>query len=382
MRMVFYVDLLRFPPFQGKRERVCICCGCIRGKWVISPLRDQSAWEAYILDSLTQLTFGAALGEAVLGPRVGRKAMLWGAVLGTLPDLDILIPLGGPVDDFVYHRGFSHSLFLLALLSPVFAWLITRIHPATRKYFKRWLFMTFLVLETSVLLDFLTVYGTQIFWPFYSTPVAWPVFFIIDPFFTLPFLMGVLAALVLTRKKNLGNRLNSIGLVLSMVYMVWAFGAKGYVDHKVKDKLARQNVPYSQLLSSPAPFNTLLWRFVGIDRDRYFEIYYSIFDGDAPLSISHFPRNIERIRGLENHPPVAKLRWFTRGFYAVDIEGEDIVVIDLRMGSEPDYVFRFKVAEAADPHPIPVKDQQLETIQDWGQLIWIWKRIWTAEPVL
>jgi len=67
------------------------------------------------LDSVTQLTFGAALGEAVLGPKVGRKAMLWGAVLGTLPDLDIFIPLGGPVDDFVYHRGFSHSLILLAL---------------------------------------------------------------------------------------------------------------------------------------------------------------------------------------------------------------------------------------------------------------------------
>ena len=81
------------------------------------------------MDSLTQLTFGAACGEAILGKKVGRKAIAWGAVLGTLPDLDVFIPLGSPVDDFVSHRGFSHSLFLLTLLTPLITWMITRIHP-------------------------------------------------------------------------------------------------------------------------------------------------------------------------------------------------------------------------------------------------------------
>lgn len=334
------------------------------------------------MDSVTQLTFGAALGEAVLGPKVGRKAMFWGAVLGTLPDLDIFIPLGGPVNDFVYHRGFSHSLFLLALLSPILAWLIVRVHPSTKVYFNRWLLLAFLVLETSVLLDFLTVYGTQILWPFYPTPLAWPIFFIIDPLFTLPFLFGCLAALVLTRKTSLGHRLNTIGLVLSMVYLIWAFGAREFVEQRVKDKLARQNVPYSQLISSPAPFTTFLWRFVGIHHNRYFEAYFSIFDGDAPLFINHYPRNLELIRGLEEHPPVAKLRWFTRGYYALAKEGDGIVMTDLRMGSEPDYVFSFKVAQTANPHPLPVKDEKLKTRRDWQQLIWIWKRIWTPMTVV
>ena len=48
------------------------------------------------MDSLTQLTFGAACGEAILGKKVGRKALIWGAILGTLPDLDVFIPLGSP----------------------------------------------------------------------------------------------------------------------------------------------------------------------------------------------------------------------------------------------------------------------------------------------
>ena len=154
------------------------------------------------------------------------------------------------------------------------------------------------------------------------------------------------------------------------------------MEQRVKHKLALQDVPYGQLISTPAPFSTFLWRFVGIDQDRYFETYFSIFDGDAPLSIGHFPRNLELIRGLEEHPPVAKLRWFTRGYYALSMEGEGVVVTDLRMGSEPDYVFRFKVAEAANPHPLPVKDEKLGTRRDWRQLILIWKRIWTPMPVV
>ena len=111
------------------------------------------------MNSLTQLTFGAACGEFVLGRKVGRKALVWGAVLGTLPDLDVFIPLGGPVNDFVYHRGFSHSLIVLALLSPLVAWLISIVHPDTKRYYPKWALLSFLVLEASVFLDFLTVYG-------------------------------------------------------------------------------------------------------------------------------------------------------------------------------------------------------------------------------
>lgn len=333
------------------------------------------------MDSLTQLTFGAACGEAVLGPKVGRKALFWGAFLGTLPDLDVFIPLGGPVNDFVYHRGFSHSLFLLALLSPLMAWGITRIHPATRKYWKGWLLLCILVLETSVLLDFFTVYGTQVLWPFDTTPLAWPILFIVDPLVTLPVLLGVLAALVLTRSSTLGHRLNSVGLAFSVAYLVWAFSARELVEHRVQDKLARQGVSYSRFLASPAAFTTLLWRIVGVDEDRYFEAYLSLLDKEAPLLVDRYPRNLELLQGLEGHPPVVKLRWFTRGYYAFSKEGGYIAMTDLRMGSEPHYVFRFKVARVENAHPIPVRDERLKSRLDWRQLVWIWHRIWEPVPV-
>ena len=333
------------------------------------------------MDSLTQLTFGAACGEAVLGKKIGRKGLVWGAILGTLPDLDVFIPLGGPVNDFVYHRGFSHSLILLALLSPIIAWLIVNVHPDTKRYYRRWVLLCFLVLEAGVLLDLLTIYGTQIFWPFDTTPMAVPILFIIDPLFTLPMLSGVLAALVLKRSSTLGQRLNMIGLVLSLAYLVWAFSAAEFVERRVTEKLSRQGVSYSQFISTPAPFTTLLWRVVGIDKDRYFEAYFSLFDRQTPLFVDFYPRNLALMAGIEGHPPIVKLKRFTRGYYAFSTVGEYVAMTDLRMGSEPNYVFRFKVARLNESHPTPIADERLKTTQDWRGLAWLWARIWNSMPL-
>ena len=63
------------------------------------------------MDTVTQAVLGAAVGEATLGRRVGGKAPLWGAMLGTLPDLDVLYPFADPVTAFTWHRGPSHSIF-------------------------------------------------------------------------------------------------------------------------------------------------------------------------------------------------------------------------------------------------------------------------------
>ncbi|MGD9024526.1 MAG: metal-dependent hydrolase, partial [Desulfobacterales bacterium] len=257
---------------------------------------------------------------------------------------------------------------------------IANVHPDTKRYYRRWVLLCFLVLEASVLLDLLTIYGTQIFWPLDTTPMAVPILFIIDPLFTLPILLGVLAALVLKRSSTLGHRLNMVGLVLSLAYLVWAFSAAEFVERRVTEKLARQGVSYSQFISSPAPFNTLLWRVVGIDKDRYFETYFSLFDRKTPLFVDFYPRNLALMAGIEEHPPIVKLKRFTRGYYAFSTVGEYVAMTDLRMGSEPNYVFRFKVARLNDSHPTPIDDERLKTTQDWRRLAWVWARIWNSTP--
>ncbi len=90
------------------------------------------------MDSLTQVVLGSAVGYAVLGNKIGRKAALWGAALGTLPDLDVFIPYGGPVEAFTYHPGFSHSFIVHLLISPLIVWLILKIHSGMQIHKARW----------------------------------------------------------------------------------------------------------------------------------------------------------------------------------------------------------------------------------------------------
>ncbi len=330
------------------------------------------------MDSLTQVAFGAAVAEATIGRKVGNKAILWGAIAGTLPDLDVFVPLGDAVRDFTYHRSATHSLFVLALAAPLLAWLITKIHPATREHRGRWTLAMLLVLLSHPLLDAFTAYGTQILWPFSETPVAWSTIFIIDPLYTLPLLIGVVAALVMTRETDRGHRVARLGLIASAAYLAWTVAAKLVVEARIESALERQGISYERIFTVPAPFNSLLWRAVVRDADGYYEAYYSVFDGAVDPPLEYFPSDEALLVGLEEHWPVARLQWFSKGFYSVRLVGDAIVISDLRMGVEPNYVFRFKVAELGNPHPLPVIPEQLAPVRDWDLLPRVWQRIWDS----
>lgn len=93
------------------------------------------------MDSVTQIALGAAMGQAVLGHKVGYRAAVWGGICATIPDLDVFVSMGSAVADFTYHRSFSHSLITLTLLSPILAWLINRYHRQYDGVQKQWFFL-------------------------------------------------------------------------------------------------------------------------------------------------------------------------------------------------------------------------------------------------
>ncbi len=331
------------------------------------------------MDSVTQMVLGAAVAEATIGRKIGNRAILWGAVAGTMPDLDVFVPLGDVVKDFTYHRSASHSLFVLALLTPLLVWLITRIHADTRELRKRWTLTIYLVFATHVLLDSLTAYGTQIFWPIVNTPVSLSSVFIIDPSYTLPLLIGVITALVMTRDSDRGHLVNRFGLIASTAYLGWTLVAKVIVDRNFEDALGDQDISYQKIFSTPAPFNTLLWRAVVRDEGGYYEGYYSLLDDSNDIRFSYYPSQEALLTEIADHWPVQRLQWFSRGFYAVSERQGDIVISDLRMGLEPSYVFQFKVGEISNPHPKPVVAEQIRAERDLGVLQLVWNRIWDQD---
>ena len=291
------------------------------------------------MDSITQAALGGALGGAVLGRRFGRGAVIAGALLGTLPDMDVLIDYGDAVANFSQHRGFSHSLLVLAPLAVVLAALLSRWQHSVS--FRRWLTFTGAILITHPLLDAFTTYGTQLLWPL-GPPVAWHTIFIIDPLYTLPLLVAVIIALV----RPPAIRALTVGLALSSLYLAWSLAAQQWVDHRVHQALAGTGYQTAPRMVQPMPFSTLLWRATVLHREERLEIVTGLLDGDVPLHIEGFPRDANLVASAKQLDDGRRLEWFTGGFLDYRLEDGRLVATDIRLGVPGAHPFQFVIAEA------------------------------------
>lgn len=291
------------------------------------------------MDSITQAALGAALGSAVAGKTLGRSAILGGALLGTLPDMDVLIDYGSAVANFTQHRGFSHSLLILFPLAVVLAWVFHRWRPVLS--YQRWLAFTSLILLTHPLLDAFTTYGTQLFWPF-GPPVAISSIFIIDPLYTLPLLFAVIWTLWRPHQVKAA----CTGLAVSTLYLCWTLFAQQAISQKVEPTLAAEGLEDAPRLVQPMPLTTLLWRVTVMAEDERLEIVTGLLDGDIPLSIERFPRHPELEAATLALPEGRRLIWFTRGFLAYSVSGGQLAVTDIRLGVPGAHPFTFILAEA------------------------------------
>lgn len=303
------------------------------------------------MDTVTQFALGAAVGVAVLGRRTALwKAALWGGVCGTLPDLDVVIDHGDPVSNMTMHRAETHALFWLTLAAPLIAALIARVQRADGVPYARWWLMVWLALVTHPLLDAMTVYGTQLGLPFTDFPYAVGSIFIIDPLYTLPLLIGL--GLALARRRP---GYNAAGLVLSSAYLAWSVLAQQHVSAVATQQARAQGIQIERLLVTPAPFTTLLWRVVIVSPDgHYHEGFRALLDdADDAIAFDRHARGTPLLAALQDHPPVARMHWFARGFVKLELTGNRVVLSDLRMGLEPTYTFAFVVARTQSPTLVP-----------------------------
>jgi len=299
------------------------------------------------VDSLTQAVLGAALQGTVLGRIQGRRSLAYGAALGTLPDLDVVIRYADPVSSMTYHRGFSHSIFVLTALALVLAWLVAwlgrRHWPDTSCPWPRLFLAFWLVLITHPVLDAFTVYGTQLLWPFAVTPQSWSAVFIVDPVYTLPMLGAVLYAAC----KGMTARSTAwlLGTVLfGAAYLGAGTAARVVAEHRFEASLQRQGIEVTEVKAMPLAFSSLVWRILAKTADgHYYEGVSSVFDREPPEQLRQ-SRHLEQAAVLQGTPLHERLRWFTGDWLRYDEIGDQLVVTDLRMGMPGNYTFRFVMA--------------------------------------
>ena len=372
------------------------------------------------MDSLTQIVLGAAVGEAVLGKKIGHRAMIWGAFGGFLPDLDVTSSLVmDEISALAVHRGITHSIFFGATFPLLMAWLIQRFYSSglyQKAYFKivssvlalgfllvtanflpymvtemfnptlfvitltiaigiylilhrfyvrrsqkevetnywNWYWLFFWAILTHPLLDCFTTYGTQVFLPFSDYRVAFNVISVVDPLYTVPFLIAVIVASILRRGSLSRKIVNWAGIGISSAYMLFCIYHKFEFNRIFEESLAKENIKYERYMSTPLIMNNVLWQGMAEGDSAYYQGYYSFFQEDDQVrKFNTFPKNRSLMGSFEDDETMKTLKWFTNGYYNyVEREDGNVQMNDLRFGifgdtltSNGDYIFKFVLVE-------------------------------------
>ncbi|HKR06863.1 MAG TPA: metal-dependent hydrolase [Bacteroidia bacterium] len=308
------------------------------------------------MDSITHIVLGAAIGEAMLGKKIGKKGMLWGALANSLPDIDVIANFfADPVSALLIHRGITHSFFFALIISPLLAYFFYKTHSKLLSY-KNCFFFFLVAIIVHDVIDVFTAYGTGLLEPFSHHRFAANSIFVADPLYTLPLIISFITLLILKRNSNKRRMVNNVGIILSSVYLLLTFINKINVDHVMKQNLQEQNIFYTEYMTTPAPLNNALWYMIAKNDSDYYTGYYSIFDSDKKIPFRKLPTNERLLENFPDDPVIEKLKFFSNGFYSINKkDADEIYFNDLRFGqaagwAKPDsrFVFSYRLKNVAD----------------------------------
>ena len=288
------------------------------------------------MDSITQIVLGAAVAEAVAGRKMGRRAAFWGAIAGTLPDLDVFMSLfNHPIDAALLHRGFSHSLVFACLMTPIMAWLVNKLY--SKKFpVKLWMKLFYFAIVTHPLLDIFTNYGTEFLWPF-SFRITFNSVFVLDPLYTIPFSICLLTALIMKRENKWRSKINWIGIIYSCLYLVWGVIVKLTILNQSDTYFAVSNVKVNseRTMAGPMPLTSFYWMFMGEDESNYYIGYKSLFGKYEPGDLEVVPKKHELFEAISFNGKDYKdqLKFISNDYYAIDTVGNKLFFYDLRFGT-------------------------------------------------
>lgn len=332
------------------------------------------------MDSLSQIVLGAAVGNQVLGKKMGNKAILYGAIIGTMPDLDVLYgKFLDPLTATDIHRGFSHSTLFFIFLSPVLGWILQKLEHKHKVNFKEATLFSFLILQTHALLDLFTTWGTQLFWPL-ETRFSLQSIFVIDPLYTLPFLVFLI--LSMRKKKQDPKRMfwNRTGLIVSTSYLFLTLFVQSIVTNKFEKQLEEKNISYQEIVVKPSPFNIILWTTnIRVDNGYYIGDY-SFFD-TKPIQFQFIPKQKELIADYENEAVIKQLKRISEGWYCITQKENQLLFNDLRFGvmnTEPnDLQFSFSYQITEEKGEVRAMELPNKNRQQAKKLLGkLWVRLW------
>lgn len=285
------------------------------------------------MDSLTHIAIGACVGEAFFGKGFGKKAMLWGAIAQSVPDIDFVAGawMNTP-QELLAHRGFTHSILFAFLIVPVFAMLANRIHRTQQIAFSKWILFFTVEVFLHLFLDGFNNYGIGWLEPFSTQRFSFNTIYVADLFFSI---WPVIALLMLASFHRFHAKRKfwwKFGLILPAVYLLYCTYNKVSIDKEVKAIFVAQKIPHEHYFTTPTPLNNWLWYVVAGNDSGYYVGFRSVFDTKPTMDFHFFPRNDSLLQPIKADQDVKRLIRFSQGFYTIAETNGKLVLNDLRFG--------------------------------------------------
>lgn len=276
------------------------------------------------MDPLSQAVVGATVTQALSSKRQSQLvASIAGMLSGMAADIDVVFRSStDPLLFLEFHRQFTHSLAFIPIGGLISAVLL---YPFMRRHisFKALTLFTTLGYATHGLLDACTSYGTQLFWPFSNTRIAWDIIAIIDPLFTIPLLLLILAGMITKR-----GGFTKLGLVYGLLYL-----GLGVFQHQraltaLTDLSAQRGHAPERITAKPTIGNLILWKLVyEFDGEYYVDAVrlgteQRYFEGHSLAKLK--PKQFSDFSPLQQKD-VERFRWFSDGYLAINPDDPSMI---------------------------------------------------------
>lgn len=285
------------------------------------------------MDSLTHIVLGACIGEIVAGKKLGKKAMILGAIAQSVPDIDSIAGFWlSEVDDIVAHRSLTHSILFAIVVSWFLSWLSCKIFQRNHVSMRTFLLLFSINIFTHLFIDTFNAYGTELLYPFSDTRFSFNLLFVADPLFSIWPLIAFVWLLFAKNKFPYRKTIAVYALSLSVLYLGYAFTNKMKIDSAVTQNLKNKHMTESGYFTSPTILNSWLWYIVVKQSDGYKIGYRSVFDKTDTISFEDIKKNENLIEEAPDKEDALKLISFSSGYYTLDKWNDTLVLNVLRFG--------------------------------------------------
>jgi|GEM_PF-1105213 len=290
------------------------------------------------MDIITQGLLGSTAAQAGYSDKIGRKSAVYGFIIGLLPDFDIIAGLLGPWASMKFHRGPTHSFFLLTIMAVPIGILCKKLARSDLDQ-KHWIGMAFLSLITHPVIDWFTAYGTSLWWPFSDRRLAADALSIIDPVYSFPLLVATLAGIFMFTTPLRLKKLAVAALAITSLYAGYGYYNSQKMIALGNEMFRAKGFEPVETRANPTFMNISVFRVVARDASNRYMVTYLKTASKNPLTpiVLHESDTDEYALKAMQHEHAQLFKWFAMNMLQVksviDENGQRRVMLnDMRYG--------------------------------------------------